>query len=179
LQTAVGVLNILDVSPVRQSDIRRADVVTAGYATKTELLAGLGTRDGRLYRIELEYAGVDPRIALRQRDSMSAAELGAVSFRLQRLDVRAPAGPWTECLLTAVERHPNVAARVLAERVGCEKDWLKPQVRKLKNLGLTVSHHPGYTLSPRGRVVLNHLRKAALDRGRSDPPALAPKRHPC
>ncbi len=30
--------------------------------------------------------------------------------------------------------------------------------RTLKNLGLTVSHDPGYILSPRGRVVLQHLR---------------------
>ena len=33
----------------------------------------------------------------------------------------------------------------------------KANVRKLKNLGLTVSHHPGYTLSPRGETMLRHL----------------------
>ena len=55
-------------------------------------------------------------------------------------------------------RQIRVAARTLAERLGCERDWLKPNVRKLKNLGLTISHDPGYALSPRGRVVLTHLR---------------------
>lgn len=179
LRTAVGVLNILDVSEVTASDIPRADVVKAGYASKTALLDGLGARDGRLFRIALEYAGADPRIALRGRDILSAAELDAVGTRLQRLDVRSPAGPWTERLLTTIERHPDVAARMLAEQLGCERDWLKLQVRKLKNLGLTVSHHPGYTLSPRGRAVLGHLRRPPPDGRRADPPAVAPDRRPC
>ena len=179
LRTAVGVLNILAVREVRAPDIPRADVVKAGYATKTELLAELGARDGTIFRIALEYAGTDPRVALRQRDILSGAELDAVSSRLQRLDVRSPAGPWTERLLAAIEGCPNVAARVLATRLGCEKDWLKLQVRKLKNLGLTISHHPGYTLSQRGQAVLDYLRTAAPDHRRSDPPAVAPDRRPC
>ena len=179
LQTAVGVLNIVDVGEVRAPDIPRADVVKAGYATKTELLAGLGARDGTIFRIALEYAGADPRIALRQRDVLSGGELDAVSTRLQRLDVRAPAGPWTERLLTTIEQHPDVAARVLAEQVGCEKDWLKLKVRKLKNLGLTVSHHPGYTLSPRGLAVLGHLRQTAPADRRGETPAAPPARRRC
>ncbi len=61
-------------------------------------------------------------------------------------------------MLTEIEDRPRVAARVLARRLGCEKDWLKPQVRKLKDLGLTVSLEVGYELSPRGRVALEHLR---------------------
>ena len=136
-------------------------------------------RDGRLFRIALEHAGADPRIALRGRDILSVAEPDAVSTRLQRLDVRSPSGPWTERLLTTIERYPDVAARMLAEQVGCEKDWLKLQVRKLKNLGLTLSHHPGYTLSQRGHAVLGHLRRTAPDDRRSDPPAAAPDRRPC
>ena len=179
LRTAVGVLNILDVTEVKERGIRRADIVKTGYATKTALLDELGARDGLIFRIALEYAGADPRIALRQRDSLSVADLDTVSTRLRRLDVRSPTGPWTEHLLTTIERHPNVAARMLAEQVGCEKDWLKLQVRKLKNLGLTLSHHPGYTLSPRGHAVLGHLRRAAPDDRRSDLPATAPDRRPC
>ena len=179
LRTAVGVLNILDVREVRAPDIPHADVVKAGYATKTELLAGLGARNGTIFRIALEYAGADPRVALRQRDILSGTELDAVGSRLQRLDVRSPAGPWTQRLLAAIEGCPNVAARVLATRLGYEKDWLKLQVRKLKNLGLTISHHPGYTLSGRGQAVLDHLRTAAPDHRRSEPPAVAPDRRPC
>ena len=179
LRTAVGVLNMLDVREVRAPDIPRTDVVKASYATKSERLAGLGARDGTIFRIALEYAGADPRVALRQRDILSDAELNAVSTRLRRLDVRSPTGPWTERLLAAVEGCPNVAARVLTTRLGCEKDWLKLQVRKLKNLGLTISHHPGYTLSLRGHTVLDHVREAEPDHRRSNPRAGAPDRRPC
>ena len=165
LRTAIGVLNILDVREVRDSDITRPDLLAAGYATAAELLAALGTRDGQIFRITVEYAGADPRIALRQQDDLSAEEIESIVARLHRLDSRSTTGPWTGRVLAGIEHHPNVAARTLAERLGCDRDWLKPQVRKLKNLGLTVSHHPGYALSPRGRVVLDHLRAAAVHSG--------------
>jgi hypothetical protein len=41
-----------------------------------------------------------------------------------------------------------------AKKTGFEKAWLKINIRKLKNLGLTISHNPGYTLSPRGKAYL-------------------------
>ncbi|MEM7550324.1 MAG: hypothetical protein AAF363_11640 [Bacteroidota bacterium] len=31
-----------------------------------------------------------------------------------------------------------------------EKEWLKLNIRKLKNLGLTISHNPRYEISPLG-----------------------------
>lgn len=49
----------------------------------------------------------------------------------------------------------------LAAKIGVEKEWLKLNVRKLKNLGLTVSHQPGYELSLRGREYLRRTRKRA------------------
>ena len=113
---------------------------------------GRGGR-GRSIASPWSYAGADPRIALRQQDELSDTEIEQIVGRLRRLDARSPAGPWTTRVLTAVEEQPGVVARTLAERLGCEKDWLKPQVRKLKNLGLTVSLTTGYELSPRGRVV--------------------------
>ena len=47
-----------------------------------------------------------------------------------------------------------MSAQELADRSGYEKEWLKLNVRKLKNLGLTESLHPGYRLSPRGAAYL-------------------------
>ena len=67
----------------------------------------------------------------------------------------------TAGVLAVIGQYPDVAARVLAEHLACDRDWLKPNVRKLKNLGLTVSHHPGYTLSPRGETMLRHLPREA------------------
>ncbi len=84
--------------------------------------------------------------------------MGEVLERLQRLDARSSAGPWTVRVLAAIDAQPGVVSRMLAERLGCERGWLKPQVRKLKNLGLTISLETGYELSPRGQVVLKRLR---------------------
>ena len=67
-------------------------------------------------------------------------------------------GPWTLRVLKAIERHPNLAAIRLAEMLGYEKAWLKLNIRKLKNLGLTISHQPGYELSPRGSAVARAMR---------------------
>ena len=158
LRTALGVLRILDVSAVEESDIPEPDAAAAGYASRAALLADLGSRTGQLYRIAVEHGGADPRIALRQQDDLSEADAEALLRRLERLDAKAPAGPWPLRVLTEIEANPGVAAQVLARRLGSGKDWLKPQVRKLKNLGLTVSLTVGYELSPRGRAALKRLR---------------------
>ena len=52
---------------------------------------------------------------------------------------------------------PRVRAADLAKMMGKEKDDLKINIRKLKNLGLTISHDVGYTLSPLGELVLKTL----------------------
>ena len=162
LRTALGVLRILDVVPVTEAEISEAEATRAGFPSRTALLEGLGSREGRVYRIAVEYAGEDPRIALRRKDVLSDAEIGQIIEKLQRLDARSPAGPWTERVLAAIHAHPGVVSRTLAERLGCERGWLKPQVRKLKNLGLTISLETGYELSPRGQAVLKRLRSGGL-----------------
>ena len=105
----------------------------------------------------MAFGGADPRIALREQDALSDAEIEGLLRRLRRLDAGSAEGPWTLRVLAAIEEQPGVVSTTLAERLGCERAWLKPQVRKLKNLGLTVSLRVGYELSPRGRIVLAHL----------------------
>jgi hypothetical protein len=48
-----------------------------------------------------------------------------------------------------------VRAADIAQTFGRETQSFKLDVRKLKNLGLTISHEVGYELSPRGRSYLN------------------------
>ena len=60
-------------------------------------------------------------------------------------------------LLRLLARHPHVRAEDLAPLVGLEKARFKADVRKLKTLGLTISHSPGYELSPRGSALLRAL----------------------
>jgi hypothetical protein len=131
--------------------------VASGFESPRELLKVLEARPGKYYRVEVSYGGEDPRIELRETTKLLADELTALRKKLDRLDAASAHGPWTRLVLETIRTTPHTAAAELARRTGFERDWLKLNVRKLKNLGLTISHHPGYELSPRGKVVLKAL----------------------
>ena len=158
LKTRIGVLAIGSVREVSERSITAADARRAGCASLSELLDKLRGREGVLYRIELRYAGEDPRIALRNEYRVGAAELAEIREQLVRFDKASRRGPWTRETLTAIARYPGRRAIELAEAQGHDKPWFKAQVRKLKALGLTISLSPGYELSPRGKVVLQSFR---------------------
>ena len=157
LKTGLGVLSIERVTKVDRSQITAQHAVSAGYRSLAELLEKLDSMEGDIYRIQVGSIGADPRIALRRDDALSEAELEQIRIKLDRLDAASREGAWTMKALRTIERHPLVAAAVLANKAGVEKDWLKINIRKLKNLGLTISHEVGYELSPRGKVVLEYL----------------------
>ncbi len=159
MRTAIGILSITSLDRVGVRGISPLDARAAGYPSRARLLEDLGFRDGDIYRIGLAYRGPDPRIALRENDALSEHEVSDILTRLRRLDAASSVGPWTQRVLTEIQRHPRVAARDLAETTGNGREWLKGNVRKLKNLGLTESHHPGYTLSPRGLRILQELER--------------------
>jgi hypothetical protein len=149
LRTAVGVVEVVAVDEV--DGFTDAQARAAGAAGREELQRVLATRRGeRLYRIGLRYAGVDPRIALRD----DTGNLDAVLARLRAIDARAQRGPWTRAVLELIDRHPATRAAELAPMVGRQRLPFKADVRKLKELGLTESLERGYRLSPRGRAVL-------------------------
>ena len=58
--------------------------------------------------------------------------------------------------LRAIAERPEERAEELAASFGLEKRVFKPRVRRLKELGLTISLSPGYRLSPRGEAFLKH-----------------------
>lgn len=154
LQTPVGVLRICAIEVVDATQIGQASLANTGFETVAELLASLGDRGGDLYRIEFERLGDDPRIALRAESALSTADVHALCTRLDRLDSRSRSGPWTRSVLQLIAEHPELRAVELANRSHFEKEWLKTNIRKLKNMGLTESLTTGYRLSPRGRVLL-------------------------
>ena len=57
-------------------------------------------------------------------------------------------------MLSLIAHQPRVSASSLAAEVGHEKAAFKADVRKLKKLGLIISHEVGYEISPRGRAFL-------------------------
>lgn len=157
LRTAVGMLSIRSVDKISLSSISVPDAQRAGYRTKSALLDELSQRSGDVYRIELTYAGADPRIELRENTDLSPEDLDMLRDRLDAMDRRSDRGPWTRSTLELLAQHPGVRAQDLADRVGIEKHRFKTDVRKLKGLGLTISHSPGYELSPRGRALLGSI----------------------
>jgi hypothetical protein len=162
LRTAVGVLEVGRVEAVERSAIGDDEARRTGFASRDDLLAMLDARgSGEIHRIELRYAGADPRVELRSRADLSEAELGEIARTLERLDRTSRHGPWTRATLELIAERPEVRAEELAAGMGREKLPFKRDVRKLKELGLTESLNPGYRLSPRGRAVLK-----ALDSGR-------------
>jgi DNA-binding MarR family transcriptional regulator len=112
-----------------------------------------GRGEGAIYRIALHYAGEDGRIALREQEALTPAEVDALRQRLGRLDKPRDA-PWTLAVLRIIAANQGLAAREIAAMLGVDKLDLKRDIRKLKELGLTESLETGYRLSPRGRALL-------------------------
>ncbi|GAA4816403.1 hypothetical protein ACFQ0K_07940 [Nocardioides caeni] len=157
LRTAVGVLEVLAVDEVAVSSLRAEDARRAGAASLTALREGLAVRADRpAFRVQLRWAGADPREELRAT-LPSADELATLVAGLDRLDAASPIGPWTRETLRTIDRHPEVRAPELADGVGRPTAEFKRDVRKLKERGLTESLAIGYRLSPRGEALLDHL----------------------
>jgi hypothetical protein len=153
LRTRAGVLAIESLDEIEREQITDADARRAGRDDRAAVLAGL-RGDGRLYRVRFHLAGPDPRIALRERADLSAAERSELDGRLARLDAASRHGPWTARVLRLIADRPATRAADLAAELRREKAPFKADVRKLKELGLTESLEVGYRLSPRGRAYL-------------------------
>ena len=150
LRTRIGVLEVTAVDKVAQPTHK--DARAAGYRDAQHLLDSFAKREGDLYRIALHLAGPDPRIALRELPPDET-----VFAKLDRM------GEWTYEYLRAIAENPGKRAPDLAESFGRETAPFKRDVRKLKELGLTISLEIGYELSPRGRAALKaHLRGLSL-----------------
>lgn len=157
LRTRVGLLRIEKVEVVPISSITEDDARRAG-TNLADLLSFLQSKEtGDVYRIDLGPVVADPRVALREDADLSDSDVADLRTRLDRLDRASKRGPWTTRVLRLLDANPHVRAQDLAEGLGLAKVAFKDDVRKLKSLGLTISHSPGYELSPRGRALLEHL----------------------
>ena len=142
LRTPIGVLAIDSVERVEHPTDE--DARAAGYESGAAVLAAFPKRKGDFYRIALHVAGPDPRVAL--RDLPPDDE---VFEKLERM------GPWTYEVLQAIADNPGLRAPDIAASFGRETLPFKRDVRKLKELGLTISLEVGYELSTRGQLTLS------------------------
>ena len=140
-------------------DITGADALAAGYDDVEALVADLrGTPDLDLYRVRFHVVDEpDPRAVLAAAAGLGDEDRAEIDRRLDRLDRASRHGPWTRDTLRLIERMPAVRAGDLADAVGRDRLPFKTDVRKLKNLGLTISLGVGYELSPRGRAYLDSV----------------------
>lgn len=162
-RTRPGRLHVTDVAVVEPAAITDEDAVRSGHASAVALLADLpGAEGDPIYRIAFAHLDEpDPRTLLAEDADLDAAATAALDLRLARLDRASSHGAWTRAYLEAIAAEPGRRAPDLAARFGRETQPFKTDVRKLKNLGLTVSLPVGYRLSPRGASYLNGLRERA------------------
>lgn len=161
-RTPAGIIETTAVDIVSTDDVDQADAAAAGFSSPAELIGQLqGTPDVPLYRIRFRRVDEpDPRAVLAASDDLTADDVARISTRLDRLDGASRIGPWTRQTLRLIAEHPERRAPDLAAMAGRETQPFKRDVRKLKELGLTLSFNPGYRLSPRGRA---YLRRAGGD----------------
>ncbi len=158
LHTAVGLVEIHGIETVDEDEITYQDAVDAGFTDKAQLLKSFPQYSkGLIYKISVGYHSEDPRIKLREQSELSAQQFSDLKKKLERMDHSGKQGPWTVKILLTIRDHPNLHAVGIARLTGFEKEWLKLHIRKLKNLGLTISHTVGYELSPLGEYFLGQL----------------------
>ena len=159
---ADGVVAVDDVREAPVAQITDAAARASGFTSRDALLrqlfpAGPGHHPDTVFEIRFHYLP-DPRAPAEDVAADVAEEvLQDLLARLRNMDARSRAGPWIGATLALIDAHPRVAASRLARLLGRETAPFKSHVRKLKALGLTISHDTGYTLTSLGSRVLRAL----------------------
>ncbi len=151
-RTGGGRIEVLNVAEIDPAAITDDDARRAGHATAEAVRQAL-RGDGELTVFRVEFRRLDepdPRDELANDDRLGPDDIAEIDARLDRYDRASTHGPWTGRTLRLIADHPGRRAPDLAEVVGRETKPFKVDVRKLKNLGLTISLRIGYELSPRG-----------------------------
>lgn len=158
LHTTAGIVEIARVDQIELRDISDEDARSAGERDATALAATLrGSERDPVFRIAVRYVGPDHRVVLSDRGELSRHDIGEIAAALARLDRASRRGAWTAAVLAAVADHRGCRAAELADLLCRDKESLKLDVRKLKNLGLTRSLSSGYEISPRGAAYLRAI----------------------
>jgi len=158
LHTSIGLVKIGEIETVNENDISEKDVLNAGFTNRKQLLkSSARNRTGTIFKISVNYHSEDPRMKLREQTELTEQELTILKESVQRLDKFSKQGSWTSKVLLAIKDNPNHPAIGITKLTGFEKEWLKRNIRKLKNLGLTISHTTGYEISPLGRFFIEKV----------------------
>ena len=155
----IGVLEVTAVSETTPAQVTAADARKSGFASRDELFTYLGAKEAAaLYRVAFRHAGDEDARPV-AFEAPGPSDIEEIDDRLHRLDRASPVGRWTRSTLELIGKHPHRRAGDLAELLGRERLDFKEDVRKLKRLGLTISHEVGYSLSLRGQAYLKATRR--------------------
>jgi hypothetical protein len=155
-RTPGGIVEVDRVTTVEPETISAGDARRAGYESTAAVVADLrGDPSLPVTRVAFHLVDEpDPRAELAASAELTSDEVVDIDRRLDRLDARSSHGAWTRVTLDAIAARPGTRAADLAASFRRETAPFKIDVRKLKNLGLTISLETGYRLSPRGAAYL-------------------------
>ena len=165
-RTPAGIIEAERVDIVAPESITDRDAQRSGFESAEAVVTNLrGDASLPVYRIQFHMVDEpDPRASLAADDVLTAEDIAEIDRRLDRLDKASSHGPWTRAVLESIASQPGRRAPDLAEQFGRDTQPFKIDVRKLKNLGLTISLRVGYEVSPRGEAYLSSRRAAARRR---------------
>jgi hypothetical protein len=150
-----GSIVIDDVRTVRVADITDNDAHEVGHPDAKTLVAFCAghtgasvTPDTLLHRVAFHWS---PEV-LRKPELL----IEEIARRCEKLDAASPWGPWTLQTLRLIEEYPQTVSWTLAREIDIPRAEFKLLVRKLKGLGLTISHPIGYELSELGAAYMDH-----------------------
>lgn len=166
LLTSVGQLRIKSIEQIKYEQITDDEILNAGYKNRAELDKEFSFKEeGDIYKIQFEFEQADPRIELSENTDISDNEMNEIHNKLMRYDSHGKVKNWTLKILETIHVEPGKNAVDYAAKLGYEKEWFKLNIRKLKNLGLTISLTDGYDISPRGKVVLKKIQQHIAKKG--------------
>ena len=177
-RTGAGMVCAESIDEVTTAEITPGQAKAAGYPDTSALLADLrGDPALPLYMIRFRPLDQpDPRDELAATTTLTDQQSDAIAARLARMDAASKRGPWTATILAQIAEKPAVSSVFLAEAIGWERPDFKLHVRRLKELGLTISLDVGYRISPRGRAYLASAaaaHAASASSARAAPPGSA------
>ena len=146
-----GAIEVTKVAATTLDKTSQKSVRAAGFTDKAALADYLKSADAvPLYRVEFRYLGA-ATVKVPDRDHLDQQELDKLVKRLRKI-------AWAEQALQLIANNVKTRAGDLAPQCNMELQAFKRNVRRLKGMGLTISHDVGYELSERGKQVLPLLR---------------------
>lgn len=155
-RTGAGMVQAEAISAITPADITDKLARQAGFDSAASAVADLrGDPELPLYCVRFRALDTpDPRDELAAAAQLSDAELASLDSKLARMDKASKRGPWTIQVLQTIASRPAVSSAIIAPELDWDRPDFKLHVRRLKELGLTISLDVGYRISPRGAAYL-------------------------